>query len=99
MWERNLLPNPSPSEAPLTRPAISTNVITALIVFIDFDIVDIFSSLSSGTETIPIFGSIVLKGKFYACALLEVVKALNFFDLPTFGRPTIPHLKPIIIFD
>jgi hypothetical protein len=43
----------------------------------------------------PIFGSIVQKGKFSACALLEFVKALNKVDLPTFGSPTIPHLKPI----
>ena len=34
-------------------------------------------------------------GKFSACALLELVKALNKVDLPTFGSPTIPHLKPI----
>ena len=67
-WERNLLPSPSPLEAPLTRPAISTNVIAAFIVFIDFDIKDILFSLSSGTETIPILGSIVQKGKFSACA-------------------------------
>jgi len=28
----------------------------------------------------------------------EEVKALNKVDLPTFGKPTIPHLKPIIVF-
>jgi len=28
-----------------------------------------------------------------------VVSALNKVDLPTLGNPTIPHLKPIIIFD
>jgi len=39
----------------LTRPAISTNVIAALIVFNDFDILDILFNLSSGTETILIF--------------------------------------------
>jgi len=27
--------------------------------------------------------------------LLEFVRALNRVDLPTFGKPTIPHLKPI----
>ena len=57
------------------------------------------SSLLSTTGTKPILGSIVQNGKFSACALLELVKALNNVDLPTFGRPTIPHLKPIIIFD
>jgi len=34
--------------------------------FNDFDILDILLNLSSGTETIPIFGSIVQKGKFSA---------------------------------
>ena len=67
--------------------------------FNDFDILDILINLSSGTETIPIFGSIVQKGKFSACAFLDVVNALNKVDLPTLGKPTIPHLKPIIIFD
>jgi len=37
----------------------------------------------------------VQNGKFPAWALLEFVKALNKVDLPTFGNPTIPHLKPI----
>ena len=32
-----MFPNPSPLDAPLTRPAISTNVIAAFIVFVDFD--------------------------------------------------------------
>ena len=38
MWDRNLLPNPSPFEAPLTRPAISTNEIVVFIVFFDSEI-------------------------------------------------------------
>jgi len=99
IWERNLLPKPSPFEAPFTRPAISTKVIVVLIVYCDFDIEDILFSLSSGTATIPIFGSIVQKGKFSAWAFLETVNALNKVDLPTLGKPTIPHLKPIIISD
>ena len=73
-------------------------VIAALIVFIEFDIFDILFNLSSGTATIPTFGSIVQKGKFSACACFEVVRALNKVDLPTLGKPTIPHLKLIIIF-
>ena len=99
MLARNLLPRPSPLDAPLTRPAISTMVIAALIVFADFEIVDIMFNLSSGTATNPTFGSIVQKGKFSACAFFDVVNALNKVDLPTLGNPTIPHLKPIIIFD
>jgi len=57
-----------------------------------------FSNLLSGTGTIPTLGSIVQKGKLAACALLEFVKALNKVDLPTFGNPTIPHLKLIIYY-
>jgi hypothetical protein len=49
----------------------------------------------SGTSTMPIFGSIVQKGKLAASAFFEAVKALNKVDLPTLGKPTIPHLKPI----
>ena len=61
----------------------------------DLDSFASWSSLSSGTSTIPIFGSIVQKGKFAASAFFEAVKALNKVDLPTLGKPTIPHLKPI----
>ena len=65
-WERNLFPKPSPLEAPLTRPAISTKVIAALIFLTDLDIADILFNLLSGTATIPTFGSMVQKGKFSA---------------------------------
>jgi hypothetical protein len=44
----------------------------------------------------PMFGSIVQKGKFAACAL-AFVKALKIVDLPTFGIPTTPHLRPILV--
>ena len=43
------------------------------------------------------FGSIVQKGKFSACALLEFVNALNKVDFPTLGNPTMPHLNPIYL--
>jgi hypothetical protein len=43
------------------------------------------------------FGSIVQKGKLAASAFLEAVRALNRVDLPTLGKPTIPHLNPIKI--
>jgi hypothetical protein len=42
----------------------------------------------------PELGSMVQKGKFSA-SIPALVKALNNVDLPTFGRPTIPQLKPI----
>ena len=76
---------------------MSTNSIVVLIFFIDLDIVTSLSSLSSGTGTTPTLGSIVQKGKFAACALLEFVTALNNVDLPTLGKPTIPHLKLIYL--
>ena len=66
--------------------------------FFDFEIFAKFFNLSSGTGTIPMFGSIVQNGKLAACALLELVKALNMVDLPTLGNPTIPHLKLIICY-
>ena len=95
IFERNEFPRPSPSEAPLTKPAISTKSKTAGIIFSEFTILFNSSSLLSGRGTMPTFGSIVQNGKFSACALLEFFKALNKVDLPTFGNPTIPHLKPI----
>src|SRR6056300_419415 len=98
MCDKNLFPRPSPLDAPSTNPAISTNSIVVLIFFFDFDISTNLSSLSSGTGTIPTFGSIVQKGKLAACALLEFVSALNKVDFPTLGNPTIPHLKLIIYY-
>ena len=98
MWDKNLFPRPSPFDAPLTKPAISTNEIVVLIIFFDFEIFARFSNLSSGTGTIPIFGSIVQNGKFAAWALLELVNALKRVDLPTLGNPTIPHLKLIVCY-
>ena len=93
--DRNLLPKPSPLDAPFTRPAISTKVMLAKIFFFDFESADSFSNLSSGTSTIPILGSIVQNGKLAASAFLEAVRALKSVDFPTFGKPTIPHLNPI----
>jgi len=72
-------------------------VMFAFIFFFDFDKEDKASNLLSGTSTIPMFGSIVQKGKLAACAFFEDVKALNKVDLPTLGNPTIPHLNPIQI--
>ena len=60
--ERNLLPKPSPLLAPLTRPAISTNSITAGVYFSGLYISASLSSLSSGTDTTPTLGSMVQKG-------------------------------------
>jgi hypothetical protein len=49
---------------------------------------------SSGTVITPIFGSMVQNGKFAACAF-AFDKQLNKVDLPTFGRPTMPHCNAI----
>jgi hypothetical protein len=40
-------------------------------------------------------GSMVQNGKFAACAR-ALDKQLNKVDLPTLGRPTIPHLRDIV---
>ena len=45
-------------------------------------------------KAINTLGSIVQKGKFAACAF-ALDKQLKRVDLPTFGRPTIPHCKAI----
>ena len=71
-------------------------MINVFTIFSDFAIFAILSNLISGTETTPIFGSMVQKGKLAASAFLDFVKALKVVDLPTFGKPTIPHLKLII---
>ena len=60
--DKNLFPNPSPLLAPFTRPAMSTNSITACVVFSGLYISVNLSSLSSGTATTPTFGSIVQNG-------------------------------------
>ncbi|CQB88880.1 Uncharacterised protein [Chlamydia trachomatis] len=59
---RNLLPKPSPSLAPLTIPAISTNVTVAGTIF---SVLTSFAKTGkrlSGKGTIPVFGSIVANG-------------------------------------
>jgi hypothetical protein len=65
------------------------------MICFDFAISASLSSRGSGTATSPTLGSIVQKGKFAACAAAVRVSALNSVDLPTFGRPTIPTLKPM----
>src|SRR5574343_1022428 len=52
---------------------------------------------SSGTVITPMFGSIVQKGKLAACAL-ALLRQLKRVDLPTFGKPTIPHCNDIFYF-
>ena len=62
MWERNLFPRPSPLLAPLTRPAISTNSITAGVILAELYNFARLLTRSSGTATMPTLGSIVQNG-------------------------------------
>ena len=62
MWERNLLPRPSPLDAPRTSPAMSTNSMMAGVYFSGWYISASTSRRLSGTGTTPVFGSIVQNG-------------------------------------
>ena len=62
MFARNLLPRPSPFDAPFTRPAMSVNSTVARITCALFDISASTSSRLSTTSTIALFGSIVQNG-------------------------------------
>ena len=86
---KNWLPKPSPSLAPLTKPAISTISTVAGSTRSGFTRASSFSKRGSGTFTTPKLGSIVQKGKLALCAF-ALDKQLNKVDLPTLGSPTIP---------
>jgi hypothetical protein len=62
MFARNLLPRPSPCDAPLTSPAMSTISTIAGITFCVLMCFSIRARRGSGTGTTPTFGSIVQKG-------------------------------------
>ena len=62
MFCKNLLPRPSPLEAPLTSPAMSTNSRVAGENFLGLYISASLSSRLSGTDTTPTLGSMVQKG-------------------------------------
>ena len=62
MLARNLLPSPAPSDAPLTMPAMSTNVTGAGTIFSESNIFASSSSRGSGSGTTPSLGSIVANG-------------------------------------
>ena len=97
MCSRNLLPRPSPFDAPFTRPAMSTKRTDAGVVFFDWYISCSTPRRGSGTPTTPTFGSIVQNGKFAASAPAFVI-ALKSVLLPTFGRPTIPTSKLLNVY-
>ena len=94
MLPRNLLPRPSPFEAPFTKPAISTISQVAGTMRPGWTSSANLVRRSSGTVMTPTLGSMVQKGKFAAWAL-ALDRQLNKVDLPTLGSPTIPHFKAI----
>lgn len=62
MFARNLLPRPSPSEAPRTMPAMSTKSTVAGRIFWELKTSASLPRRGSGTPTTPTFGSIVANG-------------------------------------
>ena len=62
MLARNLLPSPSPSDAPRTMPAMSTNDTAAGRTRCESKILASTASRGSGTPTTPTLGSIVANG-------------------------------------
>ena len=62
MLARNLLPRPSPSEAPRTIPAMSTNETVAGRIRALPNTLASCSSRGSGSATTPTLGSIVANG-------------------------------------
>ncbi len=73
---------------------MSTNSIAVGMIFSGLAMAASCFRRGSGTGTTPMFGSIVQNGKF-AAAMPALVSALKSVDLPTFGKPTMPHLIPI----
>src|SRR5437660_1403271 len=74
---------------------MSTNSSWVGMIFADFARRAHTFSRSSGTATRPTLASRVENAYFVVSAAWVAVSALNKADLPTFGRPTIPQLKPI----
>jgi hypothetical protein len=74
---------------------MSTNSTAVGITFCGLAISDSWRSRGSGTGTTPTLGSMVQNGKL-AAAMPALVNALKSVDLPTFGRPTMPHWMPML---
>mmetsp|Transcript_114752 Transcript_114752/g.365977 ORF Transcript_114752/g.365977 Transcript_114752/m.365977 type:complete len:327 (-) Transcript_114752:47-1027(-) len=94
MLLRNLLPSPSPFEAPFTRPAMSTYSICSGMTFSDLAISASSPRRASGTVARATLGSMVQNGKFAASAFPFSHNALKSVLLPTLGSPTMPVLRP-----
>mmetsp|Transcript_26706 Transcript_26706/g.67939 ORF Transcript_26706/g.67939 Transcript_26706/m.67939 type:complete len:238 (+) Transcript_26706:816-1529(+) len=95
MCERNALPRPAPSEAPLTSPAMSIHVRKAGTTDLGFTVSCSSLKSASGTSTRASVGSIVQKGKFSAGTVI-LHMMLKVVDLPTLGRPTTPALTLLL---
>ena len=93
MCERKSLPNPAPSLAPRTSPAISVTCKNAGYIDGGFHRLHKYSYRSSGTGHRLSFGSMVQNGKFSAAASAVFVKRLNKLLFPTFGKPTMPIFR------
>ena len=98
MLPRNWFPRPSPLLAPFTSPAMSTISHVAGTMRSGCISSASLLSRSSGTVICPICASIVQKGKFAACAF-ALERQLKSVDFPTLGKPTIPALRAINIFN
>ena len=96
IFPKNWFPNPSPFDAPFTKPAMSTISIVFGCTLFGFTNSANLVRRSSGTVITPTLGSIVQNGKFAACAF-AFDKQLNKVDLPTFGKPTIPHCNAMFL--
>ena len=95
MFAKNLFPRPSPLLAPLTNPAMSTiSTVVGTIRCGCTSSASLFNR-SSGTVMTPTLGSMVQNGKFADCAF-ALDRQLKRVDLPTLGKPTMPHCKLII---
>src|SRR5690606_25447890 len=90
MLARNLLPRPSPLDAPSTSPPMSTTWTAACTMLRDFDISANRSSRSSGTLATPMLGSLVANG-YGAASAPPPVSALYNDDFPALGSPTSPN--------
>mmetsp|Transcript_44425 Transcript_44425/g.105243 ORF Transcript_44425/g.105243 Transcript_44425/m.105243 type:complete len:263 (+) Transcript_44425:883-1671(+) len=93
---KNLLPKPSPFDAPFTKPAMSTYSMNSCVTFCELHIFERSVRRLSGTFALPWFGSMVQKGKLAASATPVSHSALNRVLFPTFGSPTMPVFKPRI---
>ena len=87
-----LVAEPLTFEAPFTKPAMSTISTVVGMILLVFTSAANAERRSSGTVMTPTLGSMVQKGKLALCAL-ALLRQLKSVDLPTLGRPTMPHCK------